>query len=70
MDSKQIDEAMRRRLPVVCDGVQYDRIAEYVMWYGQDGTRNLSAVLIQKNCSMRVPAHKVELAETGGKSGK
>lgn len=70
MDSKQIDYAMKHRLPVVCDGVQYDRIGEYVSWYSQDGKRNLSAVLLQQNYSMRVPAHKVELAEVGGNSGK
>lgn len=70
MDSKQIDYAMKHRLPVVCDGVQYERIAEYVMWYGNDGSRNLSAVLLLRNHSMRVPAHKVQLAETGGNSGK
>lgn len=63
MDSKQIDAAMRRRLPVVYDGIQYDRIAEYIMWYDQSGRRKLSVTLVRQNYSMRVPADKVELAE-------
>lgn len=37
MESKDIDRAMRDRLPVVCDGRQYDRIADYIMWYDDNG---------------------------------
>ena len=33
MTSAQIDAAMRDRLPVIYDGVRYDRILEYVAWY-------------------------------------
>lgn len=62
MDSKQIDAAMRNRLPVICDGIQYDRILEYVCWY-DEGRRRLSVVLQARNCTVRVPADKVELAE-------
>ena len=63
MDSKQIDRAMRERLPVVCDGIRYERIIEYVSWYDDNGKRHLSAVLLANNWTNRVPAHKVNLAE-------
>lgn len=63
MDSKDIDRAMRDRLPVVCDGRQYDRIQEYISWYDDNGKRRLSCGLIEKNFYIRVPAEKVELAE-------
>lgn len=61
MDSKQIHKVMRDRLPVVYEGILYDRITEYVAWY--DGNKNLqlSAVLISGNYTVRVPADKVEL---------
>ena len=61
MDSKTIDDAMKRRLPVMYDGQRYDRILEYVMYYDRDGKRRLSLVLLQGNSSFRVPANKVEL---------
>ena len=60
MDSAQIDKAMKRRVPVVYEGVRYERILEYVSWYNTSGARQLSAVLLAKNCTVRVPAHKVE----------
>ena len=63
MDSKEIDRAMRLRLPVVCDGVRYDRIQEYVSWYDDTGKRRLSCGIVRQNYIMRVPADKVELAE-------
>lgn len=63
MDSKDIDRAMRDRLPVVYDGNLYDRIADYIMWYDDNGKRRLSCGLIAKNFYIRVPADKVELAE-------
>lgn len=63
MDSKQIDAAMRERLPVVCDGKKYERIIEYVSWYDNNKNRRLSVVLLQGRTSYRVPADKVELAE-------
>lgn len=63
MDSKDIDRAMRLRLPVVCDGVRYDRIAEYISWYDDNGKRRLSCGIVRQNYIMRVPADKVELAE-------
>ena len=60
MDSKEIDFAMRHRLPVVCDGKRYDRIAEYISYYDEHGKRHLSAVLLQGRTAYRVPAEKVE----------
>ena len=63
MDSKQIDVAMRDRLPVVCDGTRYDRILEYISFYDNNTKRRLSVVLLARNCTVRVPADKVTLAE-------
>lgn len=63
MDSKQIDAAMRDRLPVIFDGIQYDRILEYVCWYNEKKQRKLSVVLQGNNWTVRAPASKVELAE-------
>ena len=63
MDSKAIDQAMRKRLPVVYDGRQYDRIGEYIAWYDSSGKRQLSCGLIVNNCIVRVPADKVRLVE-------
>lgn len=63
MTSAEIDAAMRDRLPVVYDGVRYDRIQEYVAWYDERNRRRLSVVLLARNYTVRVPANKVELAE-------
>jgi len=61
MDSKEIDTAMRLRSPVQCDGRNYERILEYVSWYDDQGKRRFSAVLLDENYSVRVPAEKVRL---------
>ena len=63
MDSKQIDAAMKRRLPVRYDGRRYDRILEYISHYDNDGKRKLSVSLLERNAIYRVPADKVELWE-------
>lgn len=63
MNSKQIDTAMRLRLPVIYDGKRYDRIDEYISWYDNNGQRRLSCGLSLKQHLYRVPAEKVELAE-------
>lgn len=43
------------------NGQKYVHIIEYVSWYGQQGKRNLSAVLLADgNYTVRVPAEKVE----------
>lgn len=61
MDSKQIDEDMRNKTPVMYNGQRYVRILEYVMWYDKQGKRQLSAVLLgEQNYTVKVPAEKVE----------
>lgn len=59
MDSKQIDQAMRKQLCVYYRGRRYERIIEYVMWYDYSGKRRLSAVLLSGRASIRVPAEDV-----------
>lgn len=61
LDSKTIHELMRSRQPITYDGVQYDRIAEYISWYDQLGNHKLSVVLIRGNYSIRVLADKISL---------
>lgn len=61
MDNKQIDHAMRHRLPVIYDGRRYDRILEFVSSYDDNGNRRLSVGLLQGRHLYRVPADKVEL---------
>ena len=65
MDSQQIHHAMKMRLPVVYEGIRYERIIEYVSFYDNKGMRRLSVVLLDRNenSTIRVPADKVELAE-------
>lgn len=63
MDSRQIDEAMRKQLPVKYDGKRYDRILEYVSRYDDSCRRTLSVGLLQGRHICRVPADKVELWE-------
>lgn len=61
MNSRQIDEAMRNRTPVMYNGQIYERILEYILWYDNNGDRKLSAVLLADgNYTVRVPAEKVE----------
>lgn len=59
MDSKQIDNAMKKRTPVMWRGKKYDRVLEYVMWYDTSGKRRLSAVLLEGRHTYRVPAEEV-----------
>ena len=61
MDNKQVDHAMRHRLPVVYDGKRYDRILEFASSYDENGNRRLSVGLLQGRSLHRVPADKVEL---------
>lgn len=67
MDSKQIDVATRKRLPVVYDGTKYDYIDEYVSKW-KDGERHLSVGLRLGRSLYRVPADKVVLADGNGGS--
>ena len=63
MDSKQIDLAMKYRVPVMYEGRRYERIEERVMWYDARGKRRLSLGLVDRNLLLRVPEEKVTLAE-------
>ena len=60
MDSKQIDEAMRKQLPVKYEGERYERILEYISRYDDQGRRTLSVGLLRGNNLYRVLADKVE----------
>lgn len=60
MDSSQIHNAMRKRIPVTYEGIKYDRILEYISWYDNQNQHHLSAVLLSGRNSVRVPAEKVE----------
>lgn len=61
MDSKTIHELMSSRQPVNYDGIQYERISEYVSWYDNYGKHHLSVNLVKDNYTIRVPADKISL---------
>ena len=63
MDSKTIHQLMQSRLPVIYDGIQYDRIAEYVSWFDDLGKHHLSVNLVRNNYTVRVPADKISQTE-------
>lgn len=62
VDSKTIHELMRDRKPVTYEGIQYERIAEYVSWYDNFGKHHLSVNLIRDNYTIRVPADKISIS--------
>ena len=68
MDSKEIAEAMRRKLPVNFDGITYRRILEYILWYDDAGQRKTSVTLLDKTnrSTTRAPADRIEPAEKEG----
>lgn len=61
LDSKTIHELMQSRKPVTYDGIQYERIAEYVSWFDDLGKHHLSVNLIRDNYTIRVPVDKISL---------
>ena len=61
MDSKTIHELMQSRKPITYDGIQYDRIAEYISWYDQLGQHRLSVMLVRGNYAIRVLADKISI---------
>lgn len=65
MDSKQIDDAMRHRRPVLYDGRRYLRISAYILWYDSAGARRTSVEILDPNNNSitRAPADRVTLAE-------
>ena len=60
-DNDKIHEAMRKQLPVIHNGIQYDRIIEYVSWYDNTGTLRKSVVLLQNRTSVRVLADEITI---------
>lgn len=60
---KKLLDAMKRRVPVVHNGIRYDRILEYVAWYNENGTLRHSVVLLQGRNSVRVLVDDVTLEE-------
>ena len=60
-NSKTIHELMQARKPVTYDGIQYERITEYVSWYDDLGKHHLSVTLLLNNYTIRVPADKITL---------
>lgn len=61
VDNKQIDRAMKYRLPVVYDGKRFDCIKEFISWYDENGNRQLSVGIMEGRTIHRVLASKVEL---------
>ena len=61
LDSKAIHELMRDRKPVTYNGIQYERIGEYVSWYDDFGKHQLSVTLIKDNYTIRVRADRISL---------
>ena len=65
MDSKQSDDAMRHRRPVLYDGRRYLRISAYILWYDSAGARRTSVEILDPNNNSvtRAPADRVTLDE-------
>lgn len=65
MSNAEIKAAMRDRLPVVCDGIEYAYIREYILTFDDNGNQHLSVGLMDKNMRsiVRVNLEKVRLAE-------
>lgn len=61
MTSKEIDEAMRQRLPVQWRGEKYERILEYISQYDDNCRRTLSVGLLKERAIYRVRAEEVEV---------
>ena len=64
MDSKQIVKAMKQKSPVIYDGEVYPRILEYILWFDENGQKQTSAVLLDKNnaTTVRVLASSITLS--------
>lgn len=60
---KKLLDAMKRGVPVIHNGIRYDRILEYVAWYNESGTLRHSVVLLQGQNSVRVLVDDVALEE-------
>ena len=67
MDGRQIDLAMKYRVPVMYEGRRYERIIKYSSWYdfrGLKPVRRLSVTLLDGRASVEVPANKVSLEKS------
>lgn len=66
MESQEIIEAAKKRLPVVYDGVVYKEILEYILWFDNNRNKQRSVVLLDQNghTTVRVLASKIRLAES------
>ena len=56
-------EAMKKRLPVIHRGIQYDRVLDYIFWYDGNGELKQSVVLLQNRSTVRVLADEVMVIE-------
>lgn len=65
MESQEIIEAAKKRLPVVYDGVVYKEILEYILWFDSNRNKQRSVVLLDQNGYTRVRAlaSRITLAE-------
>lgn len=62
MSSEEIVEAMKNSTPVICNGIRYLRIENYVLWIDRNNQRQMRSVdLIDANgrTLVRVPAARV-----------
>lgn len=48
MESQEIIEAAKKRLPVVYDGVVYKEILEYILWFDSNRNKQRSVVLLDR----------------------
>ena len=66
MESQEIKEAAKKRLPVVYDGVVYKEILEYILWFDSNRNKQRSVVLLDQNGYTRVRAlaSRITLAES------
>lgn len=65
MTSEEIVRAMKSAAPVVCNGIRYLRIEQYVLWIDRNSNRQMRSVdLVDANdrTLVRVPADRVAAA--------
>lgn len=55
---------MQEKAPIIADGIRYQRIIEYILWYDAQDKRQTSVVLLDKNghSTVRVASDRIELA--------
>lgn len=63
MTSDEIISAMKNKLPVVCNGIEYAYILEYVLTYDENGKQRRSVGLLDRNMNslVRVNLERVSL---------